>query len=72
MSGYNNSFDFNAIAGTYDMPGSLDAEPGPMMDRSATWSTALHPESGLVEGGTAAQLHAQLDLAPLKDSRSNG
>lgn len=62
MSGYNNSFDFNAFAGAHDMPGSLNAEPAPTMDQSG----------GLKEGGTTAQLHPQVDLAPFEGERSIG
>lgn len=65
MSEYNNAFDFNAIAAAYDMP-------APVMDQSGTWNAALHPQSGLMEGGTAAQPHARLDLAPFEGARSNG
>lgn len=72
MSGYNNTFDFNAIAGTYDLPSSLNAEPTPTMDQSGTWNTILHGQPRLMEGGTAAQLHARLDFAPSEGARSNG
>lgn len=73
MSGYNNAFNFNAIAGAHDMPGSLDAEPNPTMDQSGTWKSTVYPHSGLMEGGTAAQLHARLDFAPSSQgARPNG
>lgn len=72
MSGYNNAFDFNAIAGACDLPGPLNAEPTPTMNQSGTWNTAVYPQSGTMEGGTAAQLRAQLDFAPFEGVRSNG
>lgn len=72
MPGYNNAFDFNAIAGAHDMPGALTAEPAPTMDQSGSWNAALQGSSGLTDGGTAAPLHAQLDVAPSEGARSNG
>lgn len=72
MSEYNDVFDFNAIDGAYDMPGSLNAEPAPVMDQSGDWNAAPSASSGLMEGGTAAPLHARLDLAPFEGARSNG
>lgn len=72
MSGYNNSFDFNAFAGAHDMPDSLNAEPAPVMDQSEIWNATLSDPSGLMEGSTAAQLHARLDLSPFQGERSIG
>lgn len=72
MSGYDNSFDSNAFAGAYDMPDSLNAESTLTMNQSGHWNAALPTQSGLVEGGTAAQLNAQLHFAPMKGARSNG
>lgn len=72
MSEYNTAFNFNTPDGAYDMPGSLNAEPVPAMDQSGTWTAALYSPSGLMEGGTAAQLHARLDFAPFEGARSNG
>ncbi|KAK7698640.1 hypothetical protein SLS64_012379 [Diaporthe eres] len=72
MSGYNDLFNFNTSDGAHDMPGSLNAEAAPTMDQSGTWNTAVYLQSGMMEGGTAAQLHARLDFAPLEGARSNG
>lgn len=72
MFEYNNAFDFNATDGAYDMPGSLSAEPAPVMDQSGIWNAATSTSSGLMVGGTAAQPHARLDLAPSEGARSNG
>lgn len=72
MSGYDNTFDFNAFAGAYDMPGSLNTEPAPTMDQSGNWNAAPYASSGLMGGGTAAQLHARLDLSPFEGERSIG
>lgn len=72
MSEYNNALDFNAIAGAYDMPACLDTEPKPTMDQSGNWNTTVYPQYGMMEGGTAAQLHARLDFSPFKGAKSNG
>lgn len=72
MSGYNDLFDFNSSIGAHDIPGSLNAEPAPTMDQSGNWNAASSASSGLMEGGTAAQLHARLDFAPFEGARSIG
>lgn len=72
MSGYNKNFDFNAAARTCYMPSSLNDEPITTGDQSGTWNAASHPSSGLMEGDTAAQLHAPVDFAPFEGARSNG
>ncbi|KAG6358235.1 hypothetical protein INS49_014119 [Diaporthe citri] len=64
MSGYNELFDFNTPIGT--------AEPAPTMDQPGSWTAAPSASSGPMEGGTAAQLHARLDLAPFAAARSSG
>lgn len=72
MPGYNSVFDFDVPVGVYDMPDPLGDEPALTMDQSGTWNAALQGSTGLMEGGTAAQLHAQLDFAPSQGARSNG
>lgn len=72
MPGYNDTFDVNSIAGVHDMPGSLNAAPAPVMDQSGLWNAAPYAPSGLMEGGTAAPLHARLDFAPFEGARPNG
>lgn len=72
MFEYNDTFDFNTIAGAHGMPGSLGAVPTTVMDQSGSWNAAPYALSGLMEGGTAAPLHAQLDCAPAMGAKSNG
>lgn len=72
MSEYNNLFDFNATTTACDLSGSPNPGPTPAMDQSGSLNAALYPSFGLMEGGTAAQLHAPVNLAPSKGARSNG
>ncbi|KAK2609540.1 hypothetical protein N8I77_003036 [Diaporthe amygdali] len=72
MSEYNNLFDFNATTSAVDLSGSPNQGPTPAMDQSGSWNTALYPQFGLMEGCTAAQLHAPVDFAPFGGAKSNG
>lgn len=72
ISGYNDLFNFNTAIGAHDMPGSRNAEPTPTMDQSGNWNGAPSGSTELMEGGTAAQLHARLDFAPSQGAKSSG